>query len=84
MLFYLHESSLLFAAPQPRMSATSSPVFASGNEKTSYHKDDEKVALGEQDVTYEAASIDKGEDILSLNDIDPALNAKMHLVNNVR
>jgi hypothetical protein len=26
----------------------------------------------------------KGEDALALQDLDPALNAKMHLVNNVR
>jgi len=66
------------------MSTTSSPQFAPGNEKSSYPKDDEKLALGEQDVSYEASSIGKGEDLLSMQDVDPALNAKMHLVNNVR
>lgn len=29
-------------------------------------------------------SVHKGEDILAMQDLDPALNAKMHLVNNVR
>lgn len=29
------------------------------------------------------ASLRSGQDILSLQDIDPALNMKMHLVNNV-
>lgn len=31
----------------------------------------------------EVSSLQKGEDILGLQDLDPALNAKMHLVNNV-
>lgn len=31
----------------------------------------------------EVSSVRKGEDILALQDLDPALNAKMHLVNNV-
>lgn len=31
----------------------------------------------------EVSSVSKGEDILALQDLDPALNAKMHLVNNV-
>lgn len=35
------------------------------------------------EVAYDG-SIDGGEDILALQDLDPALNAKMHLVNNVR
>lgn len=30
------------------------------------------------------SSLGEGEDILALQDLDPALNAKMHLVNNVR
>lgn len=29
-------------------------------------------------------SVHSGEDLLALQDLDPALNAKMHLVNNVR
>lgn len=29
-------------------------------------------------------SLHKGEDILAMQDLDPALNAKMYLVNNVR
>jgi hypothetical protein len=66
------------------MSATSSPPLGAGNEKIDYSKDHEKVALGQQDVTYDTHSVDKGEDILSMQDVDPALNAKMHIVNNVR
>lgn len=42
---------------------------------------------GEKMVTTtsdsEVSSVNKGEDILALQDLDPALNAKMHLVNNV-
>jgi len=34
--------------------------------------------------TAEGGSIRGGEDILALQDLDPALNMKMHLVNNVR
>ncbi len=29
-------------------------------------------------------AVHKGEDILAMQDLDPVLNAKMHLVNNVR
>jgi hypothetical protein len=47
-------------------------------------KGDEKAALGEPDVSYDHESVGSGEDILALQDVDPALNAKMHLVNNVR
>jgi len=62
------------------MSATSSPHMHVGNEKADHSKDHEKVALGQQDVTFDTDSIDKGEDILSMQDVDPALNAKMHIV----
>lgn len=44
----------------------------------------EKVALGEPDAALDQYSLGEGEDILALQDVDPALNAKMHLVNNVR
>lgn len=40
---------------------------------------DETVTTSDGDVS----SLRKGEDILALQDLDPALNAKMHLVNNV-
>lgn len=56
----------------------SPPLAASDN------KDTEKVALGESDVAPDNYSIRDGSDILALQDVDPALNAKMHLVNNVR
>jgi hypothetical protein len=32
----------------------------------------------------DGASLTSGEDLLALQDLDPALNLKMHLVNNVR
>lgn len=66
------------------MSAAFSPHLGGSDEKTEYTKDHEKVALGQQDVTFDTHSVDKGEDILSMQDVDPALNAKMHIVNNVR
>ena len=67
------------------MSARSnSPPLASSTEKADYPKGDEKVALGETDVSDEHVSMREGQDVLALQDVDPALNAKMHLVNNVR
>jgi hypothetical protein len=67
------------------MSGKSSPPFAPGNEVSEYGtKDNDKIALGQQDVSFENQSIGSGQDLLGQQDIDPALNAKMHLVNNVR
>lgn len=62
------------------MSSDASPYLPPGAEKDK--------PLGEKAVAQEqgdeiASSIGK-EDILALQEIDPALNAKMHLVNNVR
>ena len=65
------------------MSAHSSPPLESKND---YPKDSEKVALGGRDGSLDrpaGPSIAEGEDILGRQDVDPALNAKMHLVNNV-
>lgn len=40
--------------------------------------------LGPDDVRIaDASSLHSGEDILALQDLDPVLNMKMHLVNNV-
>jgi hypothetical protein len=44
----------------------------------------EKTAIGEPDSVQDGYSVGGGEDILALQDTDPALNAKMFLVNNVR
>ena len=66
------------------MSATSnSPPLEVNNEKNDHNKDTEKYAA---DTELRDSSLDygKGEDILGQQDIDPALNAKMHIVNNVR
>jgi len=63
------------------MSRKSSPPLA-GND--GYPKGNEKFALGEPDVLVELLSVGEGEDVLALQDVDPALNAKMHIVNNVR
>lgn len=44
----------------------------------------EKILKEESDAVIDGYSVGEGEDILALQDIDPAMNAKMHLVNNVR
>lgn len=59
------------------MSADHSPALES-NEKSSKH-----FASAEPDVHPDGYSVAEGTDILALQDTDPALNAKMHLVNNV-
>jgi hypothetical protein len=48
------------------------------------HLKNEKTAIGEPDSVQDGYSVGGGEDILALQDTDPALNAKMFLVNNVR
>lgn len=53
------------------------------SERKDLIKDPEKID------TYDAGrpislSLAEGEDVLGRQDLDPALNAKMHLVNNVR
>lgn len=44
-----------------------------------------KIASGEDGLASsdEIGSVHSGEDILGMQDMDPALNMKMHLVNNV-
>lgn len=44
----------------------------------------EKVAGVEPDIQLDDHSLGEGVDVLALQDVDPALNAKMHIVNNVR
>jgi hypothetical protein len=62
------------------MSATSnSPPTETVDEKG---VDTEKYAAHPRDST--SIEYNKAEDILGQQDIDPALNAKMHIVNNVR
>jgi hypothetical protein len=63
------------------MSDYSNPQLAA---KDDYPKDTEKVALDERDDSIQGPSIGEGVDILGQQSIDPALNAKMHIVNNVR
>jgi hypothetical protein len=63
------------------MSDSSPAQFAT---KDDYPKDTEKVASGEREDSIHDPSIGEGIDILGQQSIDPALNAKMHLVNNVR
>lgn len=42
------------------------------------------IGMNEDVRTTQSSSVGDAEDILALQDLDPALNAKMHLVNNVR
>lgn len=56
-----------------------SPTMASNDEKTK-----EKTGMDPEILQHSNISLAEGEDILSLQDIDPALNAKMHIVNDVR
>lgn len=59
------------------MSANESPGLDTGHEEKT---------IGEESPELRPASstfLDGGEDILALQDLDPALNMKMHLVNNV-
>jgi hypothetical protein len=62
------------------MSEKSSPAFATGND---YPQDSEKVMGEEPKEVREGSLYEKGLDVLGLQDVDPALNAKMHIVNNV-
>jgi hypothetical protein len=66
------------------MSATSnSPPLGAMNKENDYNKDTEKYAT-DNELSDTSLDYGKGEDILGQQDIDPALNAKMHIVNNVR
>jgi hypothetical protein len=68
------------------MSAVLDPPFAEGdkeNQQEEYGKGDEKTEIGALDHPPEYISIKEGSDILAHQDTDPALTAKMHIVNNV-
>jgi hypothetical protein len=60
-----------------------SEMKPASDDEMNYSKN-EKMAVGEPDAVQDGYSVGEGEDILALQDIDPALNAKMFLVNNVR
>ena len=63
------------------MSDYSNPQLTAKND---YPKDTEKAALDERDDSIQGPSVGEGVDILGQQSIDPALNAKMHIVNDVR
>jgi hypothetical protein len=65
------------------MSAQSNPPLTPSKENNDYPNDSKNVAT-ERDVSIDEPSIGKGVDLLALQDADPALSAKMHIVNNVR
>jgi hypothetical protein len=60
------------------------PSYNDGAEPASLEK---KIGGGEELAPHDSlagsGSMHSGEDILSMQDLDPALNMKMHLVNNV-
>lgn len=58
------------------MSADHSPALES-NEKN------EKHFGAEPELVHDGYSVSESSDILGRQDVDPALNAKMHIVNNV-
>lgn len=61
--------------------------LVSSDDPLSNDGDMEKAAAEGKLSAHEMISVDIGgekEDVLQLQDIDPALNAKMHIVNNVR
>jgi hypothetical protein len=60
-----------------------SAVKPASDDEMNYPKN-EKTAIGDPDPVLDGYSVGEGQDILALQDIDPALNAKMFLVNNVR
>jgi hypothetical protein len=66
------------------MTTTSnSPPLDPEQEKAGQSLEDTEKTAGDvqpRDISFDYGD---GEDILSLQDVDPALNAKMHIVNNV-
>lgn len=59
-------------------------AVTTGAEKNIYSKDDEKHALDEPHVVLDGVSLGSGQDLLGTQNVDSALDAKMHIVNNVR
>jgi hypothetical protein len=55
-----------------------------GIEARDYSKEEERLPMKEKNVVHDVSSIGEGKDVLALQDTDAALNAKMHIVNNVR
>lgn len=65
------------------MSERESPRLASSGDEGGYSKEPEKNAFGPE-PSIDGRTISKGEDLFASQDLDPALNAKMFIVNNVR
>lgn len=72
--------------PSPRGHNEAGPGAASSSnpEKVPTVPSEEAKPVPPTSDDSEASSVRNGQDILALQDLDPALNAKMHLVNNVR
>lgn len=60
------------------MFAMESPHVEVNKEEKEYANAHDTTAVGD------VVSVSEGHDLLAAQDVDPALNAKMHIVNNVR
>lgn len=73
----------------PKQSATMADTASPEKSAIDTSSMEKNVAGGNNDPMFgdlrnaDGSSLRSGEDILSLQDLDPALNMKMHLVNNV-
>ena len=77
---FIHPVFLRTSIREVKMASAMRPA---SDDEMNYPKN-EKIAGEEPEVVADGYSVREGEDILALQDIDPALNAKMHLVNNVK
>lgn len=64
------------------MSENHRPQLAGSGDDAAYKKESEKNVPG-REQSLDDRSIAKGEDLLAQQDLDPSLNAKMFIVNNV-
>jgi hypothetical protein len=77
---FIHPVFLRTSIREVKMASAMRPA---SDDEMNYPKN-EKIAGEEPEIVADRYSVREGEDILALQDIDPALNAKMHLVNNVK
>lgn len=66
------------------MSAMASPPAEANKEEKEYGKRNETMQAGDEPLEIAISVREEASDLLALQEIDPALNAKMHIVNNVR
>ena len=66
-------------APDATVAHDPPPAYAEGDEKSKAKGE----LGGAENALGDDISLSSGQDILDMQDLDPALNMKMHLVNNV-